>query len=145
MCIHDPKWGGGQSWKLVKIVTGESYQPDEQQRSALKAARLLMVSGECRRPPWPKTLLGLRQLCGSNKAAVNLAMASGQPAGVVDKRPFDEDVTPKAVKGSAVLEAASAGDGEGVKAALEAAHVEAGEGGDGARGRRDSTDGIASL
>ena len=39
------------------------------QRTALTAARLLMGSDECRRPPWPLTLLALAKAGGSDGAA----------------------------------------------------------------------------
>lgn len=87
-------------------------------RSALEAARLLMVGGECRSAPWPLTLLALAKAGGDEGTAARLAVVSQQPESVVMSRPFDEDATPKAVKGNALLAAAAAGDGEGVAAAL---------------------------
>eukprot|EP00908_Phaeocystis_cordata_P020408 Transcript_3207.p1 GENE.Transcript_3207~~Transcript_3207.p1 ORF type:complete len:581 (-),score=161.38 Transcript_3207:311-2053(-) len=89
-----------------------------EQRTALTAARLLMGSDECRRPPWPLTLRALAKASGSAAVAADLAVFSGHPVKVVESRPFDEDATPKAIKSSALLAAAAAGNGEGVAAAL---------------------------
>ena len=95
------------------------YKPSAEQRAALEAAWLLMNSGECRRLPWPLTLLALAKAGGSDDAAASLAVAGGHPSAVVRSRPFDADATPKAIKSSALLAAAAAGDSEGVAAALE--------------------------
>eukprot|EP00908_Phaeocystis_cordata_P025518 Transcript_797.p1 GENE.Transcript_797~~Transcript_797.p1 ORF type:complete len:580 (-),score=111.25 Transcript_797:99-1838(-) len=96
------------------------HKPTAEQRAALEAMRLLLESGECRRAPWPLTLLALAKAAEHEWATANLAVASGLPGTVVKSRPFDEDATPKATKGSALMAASALGDGEGVVVALEA-------------------------
>ena len=96
-----------------------SHAPAAPQRAALEAAYLLLKSGDNRRPPWPRTLLALAKASGNEDVAGFLANACGQPGSVATVSPFDEDATPKAVKGSALAAAAEAGDAEGVAAALE--------------------------
>ena len=105
---------------VAKACTNSFHRPTVMQRAALQAARLLMVSGDCRRSPWPLTLLALAREGGHDSSAAGLATASGQPASLVRMCPFDEDATPNAVKGSALLSAAAAGDGDGVASALAA-------------------------
>ena len=113
---------------VERICRERKHTATNEQRAALEAAQLLMKSGNCRRAPWPLTLLELRMVGDgdSNKgAAAFLAMASGLPTTVVTARDFDEDATPTAVKGTAVLAAADVGDDRAVEAALAREAAEA--------------------
>ena len=69
-----------------------------------------LKSGDCRRPPWPQTLLAIAEAGGHQILLDRHRQGSDS---VVMARPFDEDTTPKAVKGSALLAAAAADDGAG--------------------------------
>ena len=109
---------------VERICRERKHTPTNAQRAALEAARLLMKSGDCRRAPWPLTLLALGKAGDGDSrrgAASFIAMESGLPTTVVTARDFDEDATPKAVKGSALLAAADVGAYEAVEAALERA------------------------
>ena len=97
-----------------------SHEPTAAQRAALEAAHKLMRSRDNRRLPWPKTLLKLAEASGHELVAAIVAIAAGESMSVVQSSQSDEDATPKAVKGSALLSAAAAGDCEGVTVALEA-------------------------
>ena len=104
---------------VEKWCKNQRHKPTVPQRAALEAAYLLLKSGDNRRRPWPRTLLALAKAGGHQVVANRLAVACRQPSSVVKASPFDEDATPKAVKGSALAAAAEAGDAEGVAAALE--------------------------
>lgn len=90
-----------------------------ERRTVLQALWLLLRSGECRQPPWPLTTIALAKASGDSHVPVVLAQMCGQHANVTRSRSFDEDATPTAVKGSALLAAAAAGESEAVLAALE--------------------------
>ena len=113
---------------MERICRERKHTATNEQRAALEAAQRLMKSGNCRRAPWPLTLLALSTAAdGDSKkgAAAFLAMESGLPTTVVTARDFDEDATPTAVKGRAVLAAADVGDDRAVEAALAREAAEA--------------------